>query len=159
VNEAAEEFRRLAARYCEVVERAVGRDRLGLQEALMELLPALYSAGSALPNVEPATEDLLPDRPTNDEWFAVFKGLQEVLGPSDLYRSVQPYPIESKEEPGLGSVADDLGDTWRELKQGLLALEAGVAEADVVFHWREGYASHWGYHAADALAAIHKFYW
>jgi hypothetical protein len=141
VNEAVEKFRRLAEEYCAVVERPA-RDRLELQEALMELLPRLYLAASSLPLTEPETEDLLPDRPTNDERFAVMAGLQEVLGPSDL-----------------DHVADDLADIWNDLKQGLVALESGSAEADVIFSWRHDFTSHWGRHAVNALAAVHDFYW
>jgi hypothetical protein len=59
----------------------------------------------------------------------------------------------------LGSIADDLADTWRDLKQGLLALESGSPEADVVFSWRHDFTSHWGRHAVNALAALHDFYW
>jgi len=97
VNEAVEDFRRLASEYCTLVEPP-GRDRLEFQEALMDLLPRLYLAGSALPLVEPETEDLLPDLPTQSELFAVMERLQEVLG------------------RGLSSVADDLADIWKDLK-------------------------------------------
>jgi hypothetical protein len=92
VNEAVEEFRRLAVEYCALVERPED-DRLELQEALMDLLPRLYLAGSALPQAEPETDDLLPDRPTDSDWFAVIKRLQEVLGPSDLYRERPAIPV------------------------------------------------------------------
>jgi hypothetical protein len=112
-----------------------------LQEALMDCLPRLYLAGSALPLAEPETEDLLPDRPTDIEWFTVVEGLEEVLG------------------QGLSSVAGDLADIWKDLKQGLLALESGSPEADVVFSWRHDFTSHWGSHAVNALGAVHDFYW
>jgi Domain of unknown function (DUF5063) len=35
-------------------------------------------------------------------------------------------------------------------------LEAGVSEADVVWEWRFGLEHHWGVHAVDAMAALHK---
>jgi hypothetical protein len=98
VNEAVEDFRRLAAEYCALVEQPPRI--VELQEALLDLLPRLYLAGSALPLVEPETEDLLPDRPTSSERFAVMEGLQEVLG------------------QGSSSVADDLVDIWKDLNQG-----------------------------------------
>ena len=158
MKEAIEEFRQVAAGYCALVE-APQPDRLEYQEALMEMLPRLYLAASVLPHVEPETEELLPDRPTNDEWFAVLKRLQSAIGPGDEYRHVEPYPVKSREKPIRWSISDDLADIWKDLKQGLLALETGTPEADVVFHWRLEFTSHWGRHAVDALAAIHKFYW
>ena len=159
MNLAVEKFRRLADHYCAVIEDAPRLERLELHETLLDVLPALYTAGSALPPVEPETEDDLPDRPTHEDWFGVLNGLQAVLGPSDYYRSVEPYPNDARDEPSLGSVADDLADIWRDLKHGLLALDGGCPEADVIFGWRFGFTSHWGRHAVDALAAMHKFYW
>jgi hypothetical protein len=140
VNEAVAEFRRLAEEYCALVEQPVG-DRLELEEALMGILPRLYLAASALPLVEVESEDLLPDLPTNDEWLAVLNGLEEALGPA------------------LAIAAADLADVWKDLKQGLLALESGWPEADVVFSWHQDYTSHWARHAISALAAVHDFYW
>jgi hypothetical protein len=139
VNEAVEDFRRLAAEYCALVEQPPRI--VELQEALLDILPRLYLAGSALPLVEPETEDLLPDRPASSELLAVMEGLQEVLG------------------QGLSIIADDLVDIWKDLKQGLLALESGSPEADVVFSWSHDFISHWGRHALKALAAVHDFYW
>jgi hypothetical protein len=64
-----------------------------------------------LPLVEPETEDLLPDRPTSSERFAVMEGLQEVLG------------------QGSSSVADDLVDIWKDLKQGPPRSRIGLARS------------------------------
>jgi Domain of unknown function (DUF5063) len=104
VNGVAREFRRIADDYCALVEEAPQRDRLKLHEALLEILPTLYASGSALPLAEPESEELLPDRPTNEE-------------------------------------------------------SSGSPEADVVWHWRLEYVSHWGRHAVNALAAVHEYYW
>jgi Domain of unknown function (DUF5063) len=159
VNGAAQEFRRIAEDYCTLVEEAPQRDRLKLHEALLEILPTLYASGSALPLAEPESEELLPDQPTNEKWFAIRQGLDGVLGPSDHYRYVEPSPAKRRGKPILGSVAGDLADIWKDLKQGLLARESGFPEADVVWHWRLEYVSHWGHHAVNALAAVHEYYW
>jgi hypothetical protein len=84
----------------------------------------------------------------------VYDAVVEVL-PTDYYRSVDPFPIESEDEPSVGSLADDLADIWRDVTEGLLALEIGSPEADVIFHWRYLLDVHWGRHAVDALAALH----
>jgi Domain of unknown function (DUF5063) len=153
VNQAAE-FRRIAEEYCSLVEGARATDPDEFLDRLLKTLPALYAAGRRLPGMAPASDKDLPDRPTDDEWKAVYEGLGEAL-PADYYRSVEPFPIESDDEPSLGSLADDLADIWRDIREGLLALEAGSPEADVVFHWRFLLSPHWGRHAADALAALH----
>jgi hypothetical protein len=156
VNQAAAEFRRIAEEYCALVEVAPRADREDLHAALLDVLPRIYAGALALPYAKPEIDDLLPDRPTDDERTATYAGLKDVLGWLDYYRSVEPYPVESNEAPDVGSLADDLADIWRDVKQGLLALDAGTVEADVIWQWRHDFTSHWGRHAVDALAALHK---
>jgi hypothetical protein len=53
------------------------------------------------------------------------------------------------------SLADDLADIWRDLREGLSLLEQGhVAEA--VWEWRNGFDTHWGHHLLSAQRAIHS---
>ena len=157
MNQAAE-FRGIAEEYCALVE-APPADPDALHAALLDVLARLYAAALALPLVEPENKDLLLDRPTNDEWTTIYAGLRDVLGWLEYYRSIEPYPVEADDEPSTGSLADDLADIWRDVKQGLLALESGTAETDVVWNWRDDFGAHWGRHAVDALAALHKLAW
>jgi hypothetical protein len=154
MSEAAREFRRIAETYCALVEGARATAPDEFLDRLVETLPALYAAGRRLPAMAPTSEEDLPDRPTEDEWKAVYDGVGEAL-PTDYYRSVEPFPILSDDEPSIGSLADDLADIWRDVKHGLLALDSGTVEGDVVWQWRDDFRVHWGRHAADALAALH----
>jgi hypothetical protein len=52
-------------------------------------------------------------------------------------------------------LADDLADIWADLKQGLLALDAGAPPEDVTWEWRLLFYAHWGRHATVALRALH----
>ena len=88
MNAEAEEFRRLAQDYCSLVERPGDYDRVDFMGELLRLISTLYVAAGRLPNVEPDTEELLPDRPTSDEWSAVLQGLGDPLGKLDYYRDL-----------------------------------------------------------------------
>ena len=54
------------------------------------------------------------------------------------------------------SLADDLADIYRDVKNGLVAEQAGAAARpnDVLWTWRFAFESHWATHAADALRAL-----
>ena len=51
-------------------------------------------------------------------------------------------------------MSDDLGDIYRDVKEGLLLLAEGLS-ADAVWHWRFNFWSHWGEHSVNALRIIH----
>ena len=64
-------------------------------------------------------------------------------------------PTEDKEAI-FGTLADDLADIYRDLKEGLVLREEKLASsADIIFNWRILYYSHWGKHAIDALLVLH----
>ena len=69
----------------------------------------------------------------------------------DYWKIFDPW---EREEPLLGSPADDLAGIYQDVAVGLAALERGVAEDDVVWEWRFGFWSHWSRHAVAALRAL-----
>jgi hypothetical protein len=153
-------FRAAAERYVAVVEAAEGRSPEQLATDFMRALPVLYEAGLRLPNPDrdPDTPEL-PDtaRLTHDQWKAIFHRLQIRLG-VDTYWTLIPFDDSSGYEHVelLGSLADDLADIYRDVKEGIDLLAAGESENDVVWEWRFGFWSHWGTHAVDALRVIHR---
>ena len=152
---AAEDFRRGAVDYCELIEgiEAVDYD---VCATILERLAALYAAGRRLPRVEPATERDLPDEPTIEEEAALTRRLGDLFEPRNLYWLVEPFEAKPEKNVLAGSISEDLASVWRDVKAGLLALEAGVPEDDVVWDWWFGVDAHWGRHAVDGLAALHK---
>ncbi|MCW2753202.1 MAG: hypothetical protein JWQ32_613 [Marmoricola sp.] len=55
-----------------------------------------------------------------------------------------------------GSLADDLADVWRDLREGLDALTMNARWDDVAWEWRFGLDVHGGKHAVEAVRAIHE---
>lgn len=67
-----------------------------------------------------------------------------------------PALIDS-EEPCIGDVQDDLLDTFREVKSGLIAFEQGHAQ-EAAWRWAFNHQVHWGRHATAAIFALHCLY-
>jgi Domain of unknown function (DUF5063) len=144
-----------AQRYCSLIERAGSMEQRAFVVALAASLASLLSAASHLPDVEP-TETELPDGPDEDQRRACFTAVQQTLGDWADYWTTLATHGEDASEAVLLPLADDLTDVWRDLKQGLLALDAGALLDDVTWEWRFGFYTHWGRHATEALRAVHS---
>jgi hypothetical protein len=150
------EFERAARRYCDVIERHPKLDRTDFLGELLTILSQAYALGRQLPLPETKTEELPPTQMTQEDWGELFSQLHRYLGDADTYwRVLDPY---EEGEAIACSLADDLADIYRDLKEGLLLIETGTERDEVIWQWRFGFDTHWGAHALEALRAIHRFY-
>ena len=103
-----------ARAFCAWVERlpSLPSDDLRDLDEALALLSTLLADGYGLPVVEP-TDAEIPDVPES-EWGAVLSRALTWSGASDSYWTVEPGGSEAA-EPTLGSIADDVADTWRDL--------------------------------------------
>ena len=140
------DYAELAERYCSLIEEADRADPLRFLERIEELLSKLYASASKLPDVEATSDDpQVPKRVMSTaEWTTAFERLNRLLGSDDRYQT------EGLER----SLADDLLDIYRELRDGLGAMRSGAAPEDVLWEWRFGFEAHWAAHAEGALFAI-----
>lgn len=116
------------------------------------LISALLADGHRLPVVAP-TDAEIADVPMS-EWSAVHRRTLAWTEASDNYWTVEPGGSEPSEAT-LGSIADDLADTWRDLRGCLTALDSGSLWQDVSWQFRFDMTSHWRKHVVEALRALH----
>ncbi len=55
----------------------------------------------------------------------------------------------------VGSLTDDLSDTYADLQKGLALLDRGEPEG-AVWSWRFSFDAHWGDHLVDALRMLRR---
>jgi hypothetical protein len=60
------------------------------------------------------------------------------------------------EEPLAGSIADDIGDIYRDVARGLVLFESGK-RAEALWQWGFNFRIHWGAHATGAMRALHAY--
>jgi hypothetical protein len=147
-------FRSAAERYVAVVDAAGGGSAADLLADIVGVLPALYEAALRLPEPMVETAELPETRLTHEHWLEVFNRLQGVLGKDDVYWTVDPFGPEEQEEL-VGSLADDLADIYRDVKEGLELAAMGASEHEVLWQWRFNFWVHWGVHLVDALRISH----
>jgi hypothetical protein len=148
------EIRAAAERYCSVIERAESLQREQFVAEVAQSLAELIAAAGRLPPVDPTDAEVL--RPlSHEQWREQFVSVQSTLDDwDDYWTAMSPYGGWDMEAVNL-PLADDLADVWRDLKEGLLALDAGVPEMEVIWEWRYGFYSHWGRPATEALRVCH----
>lgn len=113
-------------------------------------LAKLHAAALALPEVDSRNEDGLPPLPR----AAAARATLNLAAFDGFYYREYFNPAPSlTDESCIGDVGDDLADTYKDVRAGLLLYESGqVVEA--LWHWSFLHRAHWGRHAVGALFAL-----
>ena len=111
----------------------------------------LYAQALLLPLTEPENESGLPELPAKALAMAT-KNLAAFSG--RYYRVVfDPDPL-LEEEPVTGDIGDDLLDTYKDLRAGLVLFDLGETK-EALWHWSFLHRIHWGRHVVGAMYALH----
>jgi hypothetical protein len=163
--EVADRFAGVAQEFCSTVESASRIDRIRLLTDIYCVLPRLIYQAISLPSIGASeVDDPTPEkeqslsqfrvRMTDDQWRDLYNLLKEKLRDWDLYWQV--FDPTTDKEAACGSLADDLADIYRDLKDGLVLNEKPLTgPEEAIWQWRLLYHDHWGKHAIDALLVTH----
>jgi hypothetical protein len=144
-----------AERFCALIESDWRLRGDLLFAELARALACLYAAATKLPDIELDSDDLPDQRSSHVQWQAAFWPIAAALRKDDFYWDVEPNREETPEVVGR-LLTDELGDVYRDVKEGLLLRDSGVPDTDVLWQWRFEFWSHWGAHAIGALGALHS---
>lgn len=163
--EIADRFGLVAQKFCTVVDSAPNLDKVELLLQVYRILPQMIGEAISLPDVELSDTESPEEerrkwavragtRLSEAQWGQLYAFLKEKLGDWNLYWQV--FDPTKDSEATHGSLADDIADIYRDLKEGIILGEAHQAmPEDNIWEWRLGFYSHWGKHAIDALHTIH----
>jgi hypothetical protein len=164
IAQVADHFSVVADQFCSLVDSEPGVDRTDLLTKIYRILPMLIGEAIALPAVSREDEDEPEEsskrgsdvaRLSKQEWDKLYNSLKEKLADWDLYHQV--FDRTQDKEAVFGSLADDITDIYRNLKDGLALREThqGLPDAVAIWTWHLLFYSHWGKHAMNALLTIH----
>jgi hypothetical protein len=143
--EIAGRFAVVANRFCSVVDSASSIERTDLLLQIYRILPKLIDEAISLPDVrlsdgdDPAEGNSQPAfrarvRQSEQEWGQLYNLLKEKLGDWDRYWQV--FDPTEDDEAIFGTLADDIADIYRDLKEGLVLIIAHEAPPeDVIWNW------------------------
>ena len=163
--DAVDRFKVIAKKYCSIIDSRHAIEKTDFLLQIYRILPELISEAIRLPLVqlgddqceekEASTRESRAEREMkHEEWWELYNSLKEKFGNWDLYWQV--FDPRTDNEAIHGSLADDIADIYRELRDGIDLMESDEAPPyEIIFEWRLGFFSHWGKHAIDALRTSH----
>ncbi|HRE48961.1 MAG TPA: DUF5063 domain-containing protein [Aggregatilineales bacterium] len=113
----------------------------------------LYTAGLYLPIQDPPED---PDEPPAPQKIAEWEGYEEL---TMFWHVPDAYAWGA---PEVVSLTDLLLDTHRDIKQGLMLFDQGVADQDeailghALWYWRDRMEKYWAAKSVDALRALSR---
>lgn len=149
-----ESFTASAEAFIAVVDASESQSQSAFLRELERALVRLYAAGLVLDHLAPEDDAAPAEGLTNDEAAALQRRLGQKFGDYDYYAVVfDPYDLASA--PVTGSLADDVADIYRDLKDGFAELANRKIE-NALWQWKFGFDNHWGRHAAEAIYALYS---
>ena len=147
----SEKFSFIAKQYCSWAEESSLTQEEDVKKAII-LLITLYSEALSLLK-DGCGDEIDAKEVTDQEWKIIYTRFSSL--PFNYYfASFSPAKLD--EEQGMGDVADDLADIYRDIKNGLWLFENGnITEA--VWEWKQTFNTHWGRHAVSALNTLHCY--
>ncbi len=147
---AVKRFVEIARRYCTWAEGKLSEPKQEMQQVQL-LLVELYIAALQLPDLG-CGEDQKAVKISHDEWLCMYQkfAILPLTGYWDTFN-----PLEET-EPVFNSLADDLADIYRDVKNGLFLYEAQYL-VEAVWYWRFHFQRHWGQHLVGVQRAIHQY--
>jgi hypothetical protein len=143
-------FAAAAEQYCGLVEAGTWPRAAEMLLELAEALALLCAEALRLPDLPTESNDLPDSHLTTEQAQAVLVPFSEALAS----RRGDFADRDNDLSETYLSLTDDLGDVYRDVKEGLLLRAAGLAEAEVIWQWRFNFWAHWAEHATDALRAL-----
>ena len=143
--------------FCLAVEATLVGDRTECLVEVYRLLPQLLTEAVQLPevslsNTTPVRSARAPSE-RRKELESLYAPLKKKLADWDGYHQV--FDPTTEKEAIFGSLADDLADIRKDLREGLHLLDHPRSPLKAVWHWRILFYSHWGKHAIDAFSVLH----
>lgn len=152
MNDSTEIFLNTVKEFCHWAESTPKPEEDEIKIAI-KLLADLYSSALNLPKGG-VNSEIDPNRISSEEWGKILKRFAAL--PFNYYSVfLNPNSLE-KSETGIGNLADDLADIYRDLRGGLDLCENGHVEY-AIWNWRFSFNAHWGQHAVSALQALHIY--
>jgi Domain of unknown function (DUF5063) len=143
-----EQFAEAAADFCRWAEASPQASDVEAIAA-SRLLARLTQLALELPNRSGSEDAPII---SHEDWKVVYQRFEAL---PFIYYEACFTPYELTFEPaGMGDLADDLADIWRDLKEGLTLYHAGHIDSGI-WKWHFGFWIHWGKHATSASYALH----
>jgi hypothetical protein len=153
------DFIEAARGLCSFIETQQSDDSKQFLLLTQKHLLKLYANGLNIPDILISRDIEIEPDISDTEIKALTKFIADRVPFSSYWVLLNPMETNDSAETGLGDLIDDLSDTYRDLKRGLILfdMEDRDAKENAIWHFKFHYTYHWGEHCIEALDAIHHY--
>ena len=154
--EQTKDFLKTSRDFCAFIESIDEADE-GYLRQLQNLLLTLYYKATLLSWTTLEFNQDVQAKSTGEEVESILKELARKIGDHRYYWTVFDPTDEQDTDAVCGDLVDDIGDTYKDVKRGLLTFDLGTMASKEHGIWdlKFGFEKHWGQHTIDALRTIH----
>lgn len=154
-SEGIRSFLSEAKGFCSAIETS--RLDEDLIQILRKSLASLYHSALSLPSLDAGSEEISEDLFSENEFKDIILKIENIVGEKRYYSAMFDPTDHEEECPVTGDLVEDIGEVYKNLKNGLLLYEIGSKEAthNAIWELKFGFKSHWGNNLIDALRTFH----
>lgn len=154
------EFATVAVQYCAFLESLDERDRKGLVDIMLKVLPLIYLKGELLPDVDASLVDDYSDTvAVTEENYNIVRGnLAYLMSDKDDYLDVFVEDMKYSDSPILESVSENLADIYQYVKNFAALYKDGTEEAMLyaIYSCKYEFCNSWGLKVLNVMRALHE---
>jgi hypothetical protein len=151
-----QDFLLTARSYCSFIQDTDTTDKEFLK-GLQGLLLSLYQQARTLAWTTLEHKEEFKEELSTEGMEKILNSISNRVGADRYYWEVFDPTDHNDTKPVCGDLVDDIGDIYKDIKEGLMTFDLGTpaSREDAVWNFRFGFEKHWGGHAISALRAIH----
>ena len=155
-QEQTKDFLKISRDFCAFIE-SIDKSSDAYLRQLQYLLLTLYKAATSLPWTTLEFNREFQMDLTKEEIENILRKLAEKIGDDRYYWTVFDPTDDKDRESVCGDLVDDIGDTYKDVKRGLLTFDLGTmaSKEHGIWELKFLFTKHWGQHTIDALRTIH----
>jgi hypothetical protein len=153
------DFLKAAKNFCAFIETQQRDTSKGFLLLTQTQLLTLYSLGQNIPPVSLESNADIDTNLSDTEMKSLLKTISDRVPFAYYWTVLNPIDINNSAVIGTGDLVDDLGDIYKDLKQGLLLFDMPDfgAKENAIWKFRFDFDYHWRKHCIEALNAIHHY--
>jgi len=146
--------------YCQFLEELKTVSGREFITRSVQYLSDVYSAIHRIGETEPLFENSTEPTVTEQEWAAIYQGINLLLGPHNEF--IRPAEAEEFDRSDLvtHTISEDMADIYQELRDFTVIYSRGIEELmnDAAWELKERFVEHWGKKLLRTLVALHNLF-
>lgn len=150
-----QQFLSQANHFCDLIESEKDDEPIKFLNEIQKVLLKLYVHANELPEIELEENENFQNDLSQQSIKKI--NISDRIGKYGIYWEMHDPIFPKDKKPVCGSLMDDLGDIYGDIKRNLLILNLKNDNAleEALWDLKFSFETHWGHHLIDTLRALH----